>query len=372
MRPGVNGGLLRAYRFRFYPTTEQTTLLSKTFGCVRWVYNRALANRERLYLETGKGSTYNQDAKLLTEWKQEAPWLYEVSNVPLQQALRHLQTAYDNFFAKRSGRPQFKSKKDIQSATFMSNSFRWDGENLWLAKMDEPLPIRWSRHFKGEPSSVTVTLDKAGRYHISFLVDEDIAPLPPVSQTVGIDCGIKRAIVLSHGESVENPRFFAKDERRLAKAQRRLARKQKGSKNRAKARLQVARIHARIADRRRDWLHKLTTRLIRENQVVCVESLQVKNMVRNHTLAKAIHDVAWGELIRQLKYKAKWYGRTIVEIDRWFPSSKTCHDCGHVMDKMPLSVREWVCPSCGTVHDRDENAARNIESEGLRLLSITA
>ncbi len=169
-----------------------------------------------------------------------------------------------------------------------------------------------------------------------------------------------------------NPKFFARDEKRLARAQRRLAKKQKGSKNRAKACLKVARIHARIADRREDWLHKLTTQLIRENQVVCVESLAVKNMVRNHTLAKAIHDVGWGELIRQLEYKAKWYGRTLVEIDHWFPSSKLCHDCGHKMDQMPLSVRRWTCPECGVVHDRDVNAAQNIESEGLRLLGVSA
>ena len=362
----------RAYRFRFYPTAEQAVLLSKTFGCVRWVYNKALANREQLYRETGKGSTYSRDAQLLTEWKRETPWLSEVSAVPLQQALRHLQTAHANFFATRGGRPQFKSKKGLQSATFMRNAFRWDGENVWPAKMDEPLPIRWSRRFQGYPSSVIVTLDKAGRYHISILVDEEIQPLPPAQQTVGIDCGLKHAIIPSRGDPVDNPRFFAKDERRLAKAQRRNARTQKGSKNRAKARLQVARIHARIADRRRDWLHKLTTQLIRENQVVCVESLAVKNMVRNHALAKAIHDVGWGELVRQLKYKAKWYGRTLVEIDRWFPSSKICHNCGYKLDSLPLSVREWTCPNCGAAHDRDKNAACNIESEGLRLLSLSA
>lgn len=363
----------RAYRYRFYPTPEQRLLLAKTFGCVRWVHNQAIANREQLYRETGKGSSYNQDATLLTEWKRnDASWLAEVSSVPLQQALRHLQTAYGNFFAKRGGKPQFKSKRDKQSATFMSNAFRYNGESLWLAKMDEPLPIRWSRRFQGKPSSVTVSLDKAGRYHVSILVDEEIAPLPPIEQTVGIDCGLIHAIIPSHGEPVENPKFYTKDEKRLAKAQRRLSRKQKGSKNRAKARQKVARIHAMIADRRRDWLHKLTTRIIRENQVVCLESLKVKNMVRNHKMAKAIHDVAWGELIRQLNYKAVWYGRSVSAIDQWFPSSKLCHDCGHKMDKMPLSIREWTCPSCGTVHDRDENAAQNIESEGLRLLTVSA
>lgn len=365
--------LQRAYRYRFYPSAEQRLLLAKTFGCVRWVYNQALAIREQTYAETGKGGSYNRDATLLAEWKRnDAPWLAEVSAVPLQQALRHLQTAYGNFFAKRGGKPQFKSKRDKQSATFTSNAFRYDGKDLWLAKMDEPLPIRWSRRFNGKPSSVTVSLDKAGRYHISILVDEEIVPLPPVEQTVGIDCGLTHAIIPSHGAPVPNPKFYAKDERRLAKTQRRLAQKQKDSKNRKKARKKVARIHARIADRRKDWLHKLTTQLIRENQVVCLESLKVKNMVRNHKMAKAIHDVAWGKLIRQLKYKAVWYGRVVSKIDQWYPSSKLCHDCSHRMDKMPLSVRIWVCPSCGVVHDRDENAANNIESEGIRLLTLSA
>ena len=336
------------------------------------MYNTALANREILCRETGKGSTYNRDARLLTEWKREAPWLSEVSAVPLQQALRHLQTAYAGFFAKRARQPQFKNRKGRQSATFMKNAFRWDGENLQLAKMDRPLSIRWSRRFKGDPSSITVTLDKAGRYHVSILVDEEIEPLPPIERTVGIDLGLMHTVIPSHGEPVDNPRYFERDEHELAIAQRKLARKRKGSKNREKARLKVARIHARIADRRKDWLHKLTTRLIRENQVVCAESLAVKAMVRNRALAKAIHDVGWGELIRQLSYKAKWYGRTLVEIDQWFPSSKLCHACGHRMDRMPLSVRRWTCPKCGAVHDRDLNAARNIESEGLRLLKVSA
>ncbi len=336
------------------------------------MYNTALANRKRLYQETGKGSTYNRDAKLLTEWKREAPWLNEVSAVPLQQSLRHLQTAYRHFLEKRAAKPHFKRKDGTQSAVFMRNAFRWDGEELRLAKMEKPLPIRWSRRFKGGPSSVTVTLDRAGRYHVSILVDEEIEPLPPIERTVGIDCGLIRAVVPSHGEPVDNPRYFERNEHKLAIAQRRLARKRKGSKNREKARLKVARIHARIADPRRDWLHKLTTRLIRENQVVCAESLAVKAMVRNRALAKAIHDVGWGELIRQLSYKAKWYGRTLVEIDQWFPSSKLCHACGHRMDRMPLSVRRWTCPKCGAVHDRDLNAARNIESEGLRLLKVSA
>ena len=200
---------------------------------------------------------------------------------------------------------------------------------------------------------------------VSILVEEDIKPLPMTPKMVGLDLGIKSMVALSTGESVGNPRFFAKDEKRLAKAQRRHAKKKKGSKNRNKARLKAARIHAQINDRRRDYQHKLSTRMVRENQVICVESLAVKNMLKNHCLAKAISDVGWSEFVRQLQYKSQWYGRTLVKIDQWSPSSKTCSDCKHVLDSLPLDRREWVCPECGVVHDRDTNAALNILAEGL-------
>jgi len=263
--------------------------------------------------------------------------------------------------------PTFKKKQHEQSATYASNAFKWDGQALTLAKMNEPLDIVWHRPLpKGsKPSSVTVSKDCANRYFVSILVEEDLGPLPVVNKMVGLDLGIKSMVALSTGESVGNPRYFAKDEKRLAKAQRRHARKKKGSKNRNKARLKVAKIHARISDRRRDYQHKLSTRIVHENQVICVESLVVKNMVKNPKLAKAISDVGWGEFIRQLEYKAKWYGRTMVKIDQWYPSSKTCHACKHVLDSLTLDIREWVCPECGVVHDRDTNAALNILAEGL-------
>ncbi|HEX6779425.1 MAG TPA: RNA-guided endonuclease TnpB family protein, partial [Ktedonobacterales bacterium] len=230
-----------------------------------------------------------------------------------------------------------------------------------------PLDIRWSRSLPkdAKPSSVTISKDPAGRYFVSFLIEEAIAPLPVSPKTVGIDLGLHDVVTLSTGEQTGNERFFTKDEKKLARAQRCLARKQKGSKNREKARRQVARIHARIADRRCDFLHKLTTRLIRDNQVVCIESLQVKNMLGNHTLAKVIADVGWGELVRQLQYKAAWYGRAVVAIDKFYPSSKRCSACGHMLDSLPLDVRQWTCPECGTVHDRDVNAALNIKAAGL-------
>jgi putative transposase len=232
--------------------------------------------------------------------------------------------------------------------------------------MDEPLNIVWSRPLPNgaSPSSVTVTKDGAGRYFISLLVEEEIAALPMTGNTIGADLGLKSFVVLSDGEVIGNPKFFAKDEKKLAKAQRQQAKK-KGSKNRHKARLKVARIHARIVDRRRDFQHKLSTRLIRENQTICVESLAVKNMVKNHSLAKAISDVGWSAFVSQLEYKAAWYGRTVVRIDRWYPSSKRCFDCGHILDSLPLEVRLWTCPECGIVHDRDLNAAKNVHAVGL-------
>ncbi len=291
----------------------------------------------------------------------------DVSAVPLQQALRHLDRAFVNFFAGRAEYPTFKKKRNEQSATYASNAFTWDGKALTLAKMNTPLDIRLHRPLpKGcKPSSVTITNDSANRYFVSILVEDDIKPLPVETSMVGLDLGITSMVALSSGESVGNPRYFARDEKKLAKAQRRHAKKKKGSKNRSKARLKVAKIHARINDRRRDYQHKLSTRIVHENQVICVESLAVKNMVKNHSLAKAISDVGWGEFVRQLEYKARWYGRTLVKIDRWYPSSKTCHACKHVLDSLPLDIREWVCPACGVVHDRDTNAALNILTEGL-------
>ncbi len=304
---------------------------------------------------------------MLPALKEQYPWLRDTSSVPLQQALRHLDRAFVNFFEGRAAYPTFKKKRHEQSATFVSNAFMWDRQALTLAKMYAPLEIVWHRPLPQgcKPSSVTIIKDSANRYFVSILVADDIKPLPMVNQMVGLDLGIKSMVALSTGESIGNPRYFAKDEKRLAKAQRRLAKKKKGSKNRNKAGLKVAKIHARIADRRRDYQHKLSTRIAHENQVICVESLAVKNMVKNHSLAKAISDVGWGEFVRQLEYKSHWYGRTLIKIDRFYPSSKTCHACKHVLDSLLLDIREWVCPACGVVHDRDTNAALNILAEGL-------
>ncbi|MFE3223675.1 RNA-guided endonuclease TnpB family protein [Nocardia sp. NPDC059228] len=359
----------RAYKFRFYPTPEQAEQLVRTFGCVRYVYNRALAERSRAWSQEQRRVNYADTSLMLTQWKRdpETEWLTEPSKGPLQQALRNLQGAFDKFWRKQTGYPQFKRKgRSKDSATYFSNCFTYRDGQIRLAKQAEPLSIRWSRPLPvgAVPSQVTVSRDSAGRYHISILVEETISAHAPTDATVGVDAGITSLYTFSTGEKVSNPRHERKDRARLAKAQQVLSRKHKGSSNRAKARLKVARIHARIADRRRDHLHKLSTRLVRENQVIAIEDLSVRNMVRNRSLARAISDASWSQFRSMLEYKADWYGRTVVAIDRFYPSSKTCSTCGRIADRLPLDIREWTCP-CGTVHDRDINAAKNILAAGL-------
>ena len=309
---------------------------------------------------------------MLTQWKQEEElsFLNEVSCVPLQQGLRHLQQAFTHFFAGRARYPTFKKKRNGGAAEFTQSAFQWRDGELYLAKCSEPLPIRWSRQLpKGaEPSTVTVKLDASERWFVSLLVDEQMAPLPNSSHQVGIDLGVTSLMALSNGRKVANPKTFRRKHKRLKKAQKALAKKLKGSNNRDKARLKVAKAHAEIADARKDFLHKLTTQLVRDNQVIAVEDLAVKNMVKNPKLALSISDASWGELVRQLEYKSEWYGRELVKIDRWFPSSKRCSNCGHIADKMPLDVRAWKCSECGANHDRDINAAVNVLAVGQAVL----
>jgi len=351
----------RAYKYRFYPTSEQVHNLACTFGCCRFVYNWALRLRTTSYFQHGVSLSHNDLSQALTALKKEegTTWLSEVSSVPLQQSLRHLDKALVNFFEGRAEYPVYKKKHKQQSATYTSNAFTLNGSTLTLAKQKEPLAIVWSRSLPDgyTPSSVTVSKDASGRYFVSILVEEAIATLPMIDKMVGIDLGLKSFLITSDSEMVDNPKYYAKAEKKLVKLQRRHAKKKKGSKNRDKARKKVAKHHARIADMRRDFQHKLSTKLIRENQTICVETLTVKNMVKNHNLAKSISDVGWGEFVHQLEYKAKWYGRRVVKIDRFYPSSKTCSSCGHILEELGLEVRVWVCPECGVRHDRDINAA---------------
>ncbi len=360
----------KAHSYRFYPTPPQESLLRRTLGCVRLVYNKALHQRTQGWYERQEKIGYAQTSSMLTSWKklEDLDFLNEVSCVPLQQGLRHLQTAFANFFAGRTKYPNFKKKHQGGSAEFTKSAFKYRKGQIYLAKSKEPLDIRWSRQIPDgcEPSTVTVRLHPSGRWHISLRFDDPtIKPLPVTDKAIGIDLGISSLLITSDGEKVSNPKHLKKHARKLRQAQKSLSRKQKGSKNREKARRKVARIHAQITDTRKDHLHKLTTQLVRENQTIVVEDLAVKNMVKNPKLAQAISDASWGEITRQLAYKCRWYGRTYIEIDRWFPSSKRCSNCGFMVEKMPLTVREWECPRCGTHHDRDVNAASNILAAGL-------
>lgn len=362
----------RAYKFRFYPDAEQAELLAKTFGCVRFVYNHILRYRTDAYYQAKEKVNYIGANAKLTEIKKnpELEFLNDVSSVPLQQCLRHQQTAFKNFFEKRAKYPVFKSKKHKQSAEFTYRAFTYKDGNLTLAKCSNPLDIRWSRELPSNPTTVTVSKDASGRFFVSCLCEFEPELLPVTNKKVGIDVGINDLIITSDGFKSGNPRHTAKYAAKLAKYQRRLAKKKLGSKNRNKARIKVARIHAKISDCRMDNLHKLSRKLINENQVVCAENLAVKSMIKNPKLAKHIADASWGEFTRQLAYKANWAGRTYVEIDRFFPSSKRCNCCGYISESMPLDVRSWRCPECKTENDRDINAAKNILVEGLSMLAF--
>jgi putative transposase len=363
---------LRGFRFRFCPTTDQEQLLRRTIGCVRFVQNKALAVRSDAWKTDKKSVGYLATSRLLTEWKKhpDLDFLNEVSCVPLQQALRHLQTAFTNFFKKRAAYPTFKRKGGGGSAEFTRNAFRWDpkAQTLILAKMDKPLIIHWSRPLPPDvvPTTVTVSLDAAGRWHVSLLCeDASIQPLPALESAIGIDVGVTTLATISTGEKISNPRHDEQSMARKKRLSRNLSRKQKGSSNWNKDRLKLARNYARTADRRLDDAHKLSTRLVRENQVIVVEDLSLRNMVRNRKLARVLYDAGLSELIRQLEYKSAWYGRDFLKIDRFHPSSKMCSCCGHVLDQLPLGVRHWTCPACKAEHDRDVNAARNILAAGL-------
>ena len=362
------------YQYRLNPTPGQQAALARAFGCARVVFNDAVAAREAARRD---GLPYPKDAELshaLTAAKTtpERVWLGEVSSVVLQQALADANTAYRNFFASLSGKrkgtklgaPRFRSRRDNRQSIRFTRNARFAvtaGGKLRLPKIGD-VPVRWSRDLPSAPSSVTIVKDTAGRYFASFVVEVGTEPLPEVDSEVGVDLGLATFAVMSDGKVVESPRFFRRAERRLRKAQQALSRKDKGSNNRVKARIRVAKAHATVADTRRDWAHKQSTTLIRENQAIYVEDLCVTGLARTR-LAKSVHDAAWGMFVQMVEEKAVRYGRYFSKVDRWFPSSQTCSVCGRVDGKKPLHVREWTCP-CGAVHDRDGNAARNILAAG--------
>lgn len=363
------------YNYRLYPTARQCQALARAFGCARVVFNDAVAARRDAWSDGQRKVPDSEMSKRLTEVKStpERAWLGEVSSVVLQQALADAGVAHRNWLSSLSGKrkgpklgaPRFRSRRDNRQTIRFTRNARFavtPGGKLRLPKIGGVL-VRWSRDLPSDPSSVTVILDAAGRYHASFVVETDDAPLPPVDAEVGIDLGLASFAVTSAGRVIENPRYLRNAERRLKRAQQSLSRKEKGSKNRAKARVKVAKAHTRVADARKDFLHKISTELIRENQAVYVEDLCVKGLARTR-LAKSVHDAGWGMFTRMLEEKAARYGRAFAKVDRWFPSSQICSACGIKDGPKPLSVRSWTCPECGTGHDRDLNAARNILLEG--------
>jgi len=357
----------RAYKERLYPTPEQTELLAQSFGCARFVWNNTLAYRTTAYQQQGESVSHSTAEKRLVSLKADYPWLKDVSSVILQQTLRDQKTAFDNFFnPKLKARyPRFKKKDGRQSIRLTRAAFRYRDGEITIAKAKTPLLIRWSRPLPSEPSSITISRDRAGRYFISCLCDFVPEAFPVTPKTVGIDLGLSDLFITSDGAKSGNPRHLKRYDAKLARLQRRLAKKQKGSRNRQKLRQKVARLHAKIADCRRDAIHKASRTLINENQVICVESLNITGMVKNRSLGKAISDAGWGEFVRQLEYKAAWAGRQLVKVSQWYPSSKLCHGCGHKVEKLPLSQRHWHCEGCGVAIDRDINAANNIRTAGL-------
>jgi putative transposase len=365
-------GMLVRYRYRIDPTSAQRQALARAFGCARVVYNDALAERRRAYQAGERTGDTEVQRRVITQAKRtpERAWLTEVASVALVQACQDARRAHRNWLdsvtGKRSGRrvghPRFRTKHGRQSIRLTRNGFAFRGATLYVAKVGQ-VRVRWSRELPSVPSSVTVIGEPDGRYYASFVVERDPTPLPPVSRTAGIDLGLVwfATIAASDGtiETLANPRHLRAATRRLGIAQRRLSRKQKGSRNREEARLRVAVAHRRVRDRRADHHHKLALRLIRENQAVAVEDLAVAGLARTR-LAKSVHDAGWTMFVRLLEAKAAQHGRQVVKIDRWTPTSQTCAACGRRDGPKPLGVRAWVCPACGTVHDRDANAARNI------------
>lgn len=359
-----------ALKYRAYPTKEQQALFASTFGCVRFVYNSLLDYRHKEYYQNNNSINYSQTSKKLTELKSEYEWLKRVSSVALQQSLRNLDNAFSNFFKGRAKYPNFKKKNNRQSFRLVNSGFSLNNGELYIAKSKQPLKIKISRPIDLEKiNSVTISKDCSGRYFISIQGEKNIEPKISLRSSIGLDLGISHLLIDSNGKKYNNQRHTKKYAYKLKLEQRRLSNKKKGSSNFNKQKLKVAKVHAKITDCRNDYLHKLTSNIVNENQVIVVEDLAVKNMVKNKKLSKHISDASWGTLISMLEYKANWYGRDLVKIDRWYPSSKTCSSCGHKHYSMPLNIRKFSCSACGVSHDRDINAAKNILAVGTTVLA---
>lgn len=376
---------LKAYKFRIYPTEEQEIFFAKTFGCVRKVYNLMLNDRKKAYEEVKNDPSKKMIFPTPAKYKEEFPFLKEVDSLALANAQLHLDKAYKNFFRDKSvGFPRFKSKKNpVQSYTTNNQNGTValiNSKFIKVPKLKSLIRIKLHRQLKGMIKSATISRHSSGKYYISLLCKEEISELPKSNSAIGIDLGITDFAILSDGQKIDNNKFTSKMEKKLKREQRKLSRrallaKKKGiplseAKNYQKQKRKVARLHEKVMNQRTDFLNKLSTEIIKNHDIICIEDLNVKGMLRNHKLARSISDVSWSSFVAKLQYKADWYGREIIKVDQWFPSSQICSECGHKDGKKSLDIREWTCPICHTHHDRDINASINILTEGLRIQTL--